>query len=241
MLNFTCTSFSHWSNDWQSTSTSLLSKEELSRLHQMLSTRRKTQFLAGRLLVRVFIAEHFACEPEKVNLAAVAPTFASCGGAHLANISISHSADYLAVAIGKDMLGIDYELEYPSRDWLAIAQSCFHDEEVSWLQKQPKSVLAQEFLRIWTTKEALSKCSGEDLGKLLTTIPIINDVNSWPKRLAEFHCWRGAIGRGAYLALVGNGAPTPPPFHLNGTYRTNFNDSRGSKVRLYRIAASQLS
>ncbi|MFS1523212.1 4'-phosphopantetheinyl transferase family protein [Microbulbifer sp. 2304DJ12-6] len=241
MLNFTCSSSSHWSNDWQSTSISLLSKEELSRLNQMRSPRRQTQFLAGRLLVRAFVSEHFACEPRKVNLAAVAPTFASCGGYHLVNVSLSHSADCLAVAIGKDMLGIDCELEYPSRDWLAIAKSYFHNEEISWLQKQPKSGLTRAFLRIWTAKEALSKCSGEDLGKLLNTTSIINDVCPWPTRLAEFHCWRGGIEGGAYLALVGKDGPPPPSSHLNGTYRANFNDSGGREVRLFRFGASHLS
>ncbi|WP_157976646.1 4'-phosphopantetheinyl transferase family protein [Parahaliea mediterranea] len=101
--------------------------------------------------------------------------------------SLSHSGGWLAVALGRERLGLDIEgldleglgIEYLDiecldseglntarrrpRDWLAIANQCFAPEDQAALQAAPAAERTALGYRIWTLKEAAIKLGGGSL------------------------------------------------------------------------------
>ncbi|WP_444887661.1 4'-phosphopantetheinyl transferase family protein [Microbulbifer sp. VAAC004] len=235
MLYFTCSSFKNWPEDWQANSSFLLSDTEHLRLKNIRNPNRKMQFLAGRLLAKTLIAERFGCHPSDLEVDPKNPTVANFSGTPIVNLSISHTADYLAVSIGKIPVGIDCERDHPKRDWLAIAQNYFSSYEVSWLQSLPIALLKQEFIKSWTIKEALAKCSGDPLGKLLKVSSLVGQVENWPEPYSEYRCWSGQPEEDIYLSLVVRPRPNFTSKEVIGTYRNSF---KGPATREIRLKAS---
>jgi len=232
MFHFTCSSFRNWATDWQSTSILMLGSEELARLKRFHSSKRKMQFLAGRLLARTLIAEQVGCSPHELVFDAERPTIAYCDGIPLLNLSISHTSDFVTAAVGKAPVGIDYETNQPLRDWLAIAQNYFSRYEVSWLRDQPAHLLTEEFIRIWTAKEALAKCCGEELGKLLAIPTPVGELATWPEPYGKYRCWGGSPQQDTYVCLVGEPSTKFSPIELSGTCRVDFNGAVSREVQL---------
>ena len=76
-------------------------------------------------------------------------------------LSISHSGDYVAVAIVDNPVGNDVETVLRDRDYLARDKKNFHPNEVMALESSgsPKQLEAN-FYRLWTLRECLFKLGG---------------------------------------------------------------------------------
>lgn len=74
------------------------------------------------------------------------------------SFSSGHSGDVFCLAVGTSTsLGVDVELERPVPRALAIAARWFSAEESDSLRIAQQARLSEEFLRLWTAKEALAK------------------------------------------------------------------------------------
>jgi 4'-phosphopantetheinyl transferase len=80
----------------------------------------------------------------------------------LCQVSISHRADVVAVALSPGRVGVDVEITYPWRA-AALAGFWFHPAEAAWLAERPEQDRTAEFLRLWSAKEALGKALGTGL------------------------------------------------------------------------------
>jgi 4'-phosphopantetheinyl transferase len=154
--------------------------------------------------VRTLIAENRSCEPREILLSASAPDCArDARGGLLGFLSISHCGNTLVVAVSRQVpLGVDCERLKPKRDWLGIARGYFSTREASWLASAPPEAAAQLFLRSWTCKEALAKCSARELGQVLKQAEILRDRISLPDSLKQYRCWSGALTPELMLALA---------------------------------------
>lgn len=120
------------------------------------------------------------------------------------HFNISHSGDYLALAITRaHPLGIDLEFASPRRKWRAIAERYFHPDEVAQLQALTQSLPVAEhhtaFYPWWTLKEAFFKALGTGivtgLDKAIFTLSnkairyeladSLATASDW-----QFHVWR---------------------------------------------------
>ncbi len=72
-------------------------------------------------------------------------------------ISISHSGERVAVAIGTRAIGIDVERCDDSRDCLALARHACSAAEVAWLERTAPAERAARFYLLWTLREAAFK------------------------------------------------------------------------------------
>jgi phosphopantetheinyl transferase len=72
-------------------------------------------------------------------------------------LSISHCPEMVAIALGRDRLGVDCETLGTNRNWQAIADYFFTPAEADTIRQS--RVIQQEhiFLRHWTLKEAFIK------------------------------------------------------------------------------------
>ncbi len=71
------------------------------------------------------------------------------------NISISHSADMVAIFISNNLIGIDVEIE--SRNIDKVVNRFLHPKELWWIENSEKP----QFLKMlfWCAKEAVYKCA----------------------------------------------------------------------------------
>ena len=83
------------------------------------------------------------------------------------SFSLSHTEDFAVAVLSEEEtpLGVDVEQYSAKRKNNALAHRWFSSEELIRWERSPKK--DQEFLRIWTEKEALSKCDGRGLSLLL--------------------------------------------------------------------------
>lgn len=120
-----------------------------------LASKRQLQFLACRFLLAELLHQHWSIETlplikaKKNNRPAfVDPT--------LPDFNISHSGDYIAVAVCQNgQIGLDIEQQRPHDNIEKIAGQFFSVDEFSWLHKQPDKLSA--FWKLWTLRESALK------------------------------------------------------------------------------------
>lgn len=135
---------STWSDLMKKT---LFTSEELQTAHQLKSEKRKTEFLACRLALKNLLGaktelkHHESGRPyiKEVN-----------------HISISHSNDYIAIAFGKENIGID--IEEPKEKMLNLIPRILSEKEYRKFQMNPSTELA---CKLWGAKEAVLKYIGD--------------------------------------------------------------------------------
>jgi phosphopantetheine--protein transferase-like protein len=76
----------------------------------------------------------------------------------LLHCSVSHTSYFIATALASTPIGID--IEHLRCDKQEISQRFFTSEENEYLSKLPKEEFDTSFTRLWTLKEAYSKCIG---------------------------------------------------------------------------------
>jgi len=117
------------------------------------------------------------------------------GGLHF---NLSHSGEWVAVVLRRDAeVGIDVEQARAQTISLPWPTIC-HPDERSLMGAMP-------FLKIWTLKEAVSKCCGEGLMLELTRLRLRPDEQT------TFHCddgerhwhaWHGMLDTNTHLAAA---------------------------------------
>ncbi|WP_250460505.1 4'-phosphopantetheinyl transferase family protein [Microbulbifer litoralis] len=219
MFYLTCSDFEGWPDGWRHTSRSWLGIAERKRLAAIRSGARRDQFLAGRLLLRQCLAETLSMAPTDIELAAAAPIRAAQTDGHpLCFVSISHTASCVAVVLSEHPVGVDCERLRARRNWRAISAQFFSAAEAAWLQLQPAEEGLEAFLRSWTLKEALSKCTGADLGQVLARAPLVENRTHWPAEFTGFHAWSGALDNKIQMGLVSSTVLIPHCHYRPGPF-----------------------
>lgn len=135
----------------------MLSPSDQSRFQGISHPIRRKQFITGRLL-----SAYAACKagyrvtPADITLNALnQPCFLPCP---TLTLSISHSADYIAVACGNiDAMGIDSEQKNPKRPFIALTHRLFGQASAELLSAMPPAQQIALFYQWWTEKEARFK------------------------------------------------------------------------------------
>ncbi|QRQ84584.1 4'-phosphopantetheinyl transferase family protein [Cupriavidus oxalaticus] len=144
---------------------SWLSGGELARLASMPSARRSAQFVAGRRLARSLLADAFGGRWQDWTLSAGADEAPAVSGPTPASVSISHSGDHVACAVGTAPLGLDLEACRARKGLDALHEAITTAAERSAIASHlPASADAvQRFTHAWTLKEAGIKYHGGGL------------------------------------------------------------------------------
>lgn len=155
-----------------------LTEAERLRLGAMRAPARRDSFIAGHWQARQLAAQQLGIAWQRITLHAHAdgrPQLCVDGGDAALHVSISHSGDWLALAVAEAAVGVDIELPRSSRDWGALAKFVCSPDELAYLQQQPAELKQAAFHQLWTLKEAHGKRSGEGLqpkqAQLLTAQP----------------------------------------------------------------------
>ena len=149
-----------------------LSAAEHLRLAGIKAPRRRDQFLAGRWLGRLALADFHGGSPEDWRLSAppdAAPRVTRGPVFHPGAIGLSHSGDTIACVLADASLGVDVERhDRRALNVEGMAEIVLSDSEVLLWQKLPENSRQVGFLAWWTLKEAWLKAQGRaiDTGTL---------------------------------------------------------------------------
>ncbi len=139
-----------------------LSAEERRRHQGLSQPARARQFLLSRYLLRQLLACRLGLEPAQLVLTEEAHG-RPCLHHGALDFNLSHSGDWLILAVGTTRLGVDLEQTRRLGDPLALARRYCHPHELAQLQALPAAAQAPAFLRLWSLKEALLKAHGGGL------------------------------------------------------------------------------
>jgi len=164
----------------------------------------KARFLLGVTLVRRLLGARMSLPPASVVLDR---TCRDCGKPHGKvraegiELSVSHSGDWVGLAIGTAPVGLDVEQIDPKLDVDGVARMSLAPEELAELAGAADKPRA--FARYWTRKEALLKATGDGIAGLQSV------VVSAPDQPGAVVRWEGHDGPACLLDLP-VGRPSDP-------------------------------
>lgn len=120
-----------------------------------------------RFLLRLLLGAYLDCPGKDVRMIksprgkpALAPELSASG----LRFSISHSGDWLVVAVGREVaLGVDLEVPRTMNKVVDMARRYFSDHESELIEHSEAPFRDRTFLRVWTAKEAMVKAAGTGL------------------------------------------------------------------------------
>ncbi|WP_228141715.1 4'-phosphopantetheinyl transferase family protein [Marinobacter sp. X15-166B] len=161
---------------------------------------RQREFLHSRWLLRQALAQvsgqaAVRCQPVPGRpTASLMPP-----GWHL---SLSHCRQLAACATGMQEVGVDIEPLSRRSHWQGIVRRWFTPREQDWLLAAPPEHAHQQFLTVWTLKEAWLKATGRGIANNLQTLEVAADLQL--RGDAASAGWHAAVGTAAgfMIALV---------------------------------------
>jgi len=141
---------------------SCLTRKEKNRFSSFKNSRASLLYLAGKYFIKKIISEKTKTPIEKIIIKTTKfgrPILHKPKIKNF-NFNISHSGEYVAIAIGNKKIGVDIEKIKPIG--MEIAKNCFAPEELEYIQKNKKNQLVI-FYTIWTLKESYIKAVGKGM------------------------------------------------------------------------------
>jgi 4'-phosphopantetheinyl transferase len=150
----------------------LLSADERARADRFRQDGDVARFVGGRGALRRILGERTGQDPHDL-------VFVEGDGRKPAlrdhpdvQFNLSHSGDYVLIALGDAPLGVDIEA-MREIDWRALAKMNFHPSERAAIKAQDEDDAARAaFFQFWAHKEAFLKATGIGLTDRLTDISI---------------------------------------------------------------------
>jgi len=146
--------------------TSTLNEAELARGRKMRGAGPQRRALAGRVALREILAIETSCSPAMLSITTQPGGKPVLAGKHL-HFSLAHTGAFAAMAVSDQCpVGIDLECIQRQSDFEELATRFFHPGEAAWL----KDDCRLSFFRLWTSKEAVLKCTGEGIAHRLAEL-----------------------------------------------------------------------
>ncbi|MCH9672477.1 MAG: 4'-phosphopantetheinyl transferase superfamily protein [Gammaproteobacteria bacterium] len=138
----------------------MLSDAERTRAQRLKVSRKRTEYVVVRAMLRHCLATQTACVPQAIEFAFAehGKPFVRGHGVHF-NVSHSHGYALIAIASGFEV-GIDVEKVRPGVNSQRLARRFFSPLECQTLGELAESDRARGFFTCWARKEAVIKCDG---------------------------------------------------------------------------------
>ena len=147
---------------------SLLSEEERTRAAGIANPTVRARFEIGRGLRRKMLADATGLLAWEITFLQSEEGKPRALNAVGWDFNVSHSGDYVAVAVGRGQVGVDLEQIRPVREMESIVERYFHpDEAAEWRAVAP-GLRKEAFFVLWSAREASMKCVGFGLARGLS-------------------------------------------------------------------------
>jgi phosphopantetheinyl transferase len=128
------------------------------RVSREMHARRRSEYLAGRALLRYALARHTGRDAASLTIRVTADGKPECVDGPA--VSVSHSGELVCCAVAeRGSVGVDVETGQRRTPVTAIAERYFTAEEARWLAADPEL----RFRMLWVLKEAYLKALGVGL------------------------------------------------------------------------------
>jgi 4'-phosphopantetheinyl transferase len=180
--------------------------DDRQRLTPTMHERRRTEYLAGRAVLRYALTRHVGRQAAALRIAVTPNGKPECVAGPA--ISLSHSGDLVACAVASSAdvsIGVDVEATQP-RDLDEIAQRFFTPAEAQWVGADTDT----RFRMLWVLKEAYLKVLGVGLSGGLDSLECRIEPPSIAVRTADAANPQLALlaGRDCFLGVaIGDALP----------------------------------
>lgn len=138
-----------------------------------------------------------------------APRLLPAPGASAHHVSLSHTRNAAAAAIGAHPVGVDVESVHRRVNWTRIARAYFSPVEQAWLEQQTEGERKTAFLMLWTCKEAWLKAQGLGLSRLDTARFEPLENHRWIVPGAGWRAETRLLDDGLMISVLWQGAGQP--------------------------------
>jgi 4'-phosphopantetheinyl transferase len=155
---------------------SVMHPDEIARANKYLRINDKNRFIVSRGALRYILGKYLQLPPDLIefNIGGNKKPYVANAGKTDLHYNVSHSGDWVLLAVSNSALGADVEFINQSFSYMDVIDDHFSIEEVAYI-KQNKSV--ERFFMLWTRKEALTKATGKGLDEDLKLIPGLDGEN----------------------------------------------------------------
>jgi len=150
----------------------LLLPDEIIRAERYYQEKDRQRFVVSRGALRIILGRYLGQQPENIRfeIGANKKPFVKTTGATV-NYNVSHSDEWVTIAVSKTGVGIDTEKIDRSFAYKEILADNFSEDEISFInQSNPE----EKFILLWTRKEAITKLTSQGLDERLKHIPSLD-------------------------------------------------------------------
>ncbi|HEY2583014.1 MAG TPA: 4'-phosphopantetheinyl transferase superfamily protein [Mucilaginibacter sp.] len=147
---------------------SVLSADEITRANRFFYSKDKNRHIVGHGAIRIILGRYLNQSPSSIEFEYEAnkkPFIVNKMGLHF---NLSHSGDWVLLAIANSPIGVDVELINPGFEYKDVMEGYFSPVEVNYINKGNS---AERFYLLWTRKEAQIKGTGKGLDENIKLIP----------------------------------------------------------------------
>ncbi len=138
--------------------------EKVIRNNKLANLESRKMSLIGDILIRIVVSMKEGCSINNIEFEYNEYGKPRLKGIDSLNFNISHSGDFVILAIDNKPIGVDIE-KIQNVDSVKIAKRFFTNEEFEWLMNQEEKIV--NFYKLWTLKECYIKFLGKGIGEYL--------------------------------------------------------------------------
>jgi 4'-phosphopantetheinyl transferase len=148
----------------------LLNSEEQERAYRYMKVQDRYRFITGRASLRQILSHYTGLSTADIQFSAGKGYKPALAGHPEICFNLSHTADWILLAISGLEVGVDLEFIQPEFRYQEVVDAHFTDAERSYLSLDG---MDRRFYEIWTRKEAFLKATGQGLGDHLNLSPAL--------------------------------------------------------------------
>lgn len=169
----------------------VLTKPELEKMSRFFKKDDAIRFALGKYFIRKIVSKKLNIEPANIDFLLTNENKPYLPGVEF---NISHSGNYVTIAISNKPIGIDVEMVKNHFDHDELARACFTLNERKLISN------LHDFYIFWTRKEAILKASGEGLVDNLLEIECISQTVKRHQNIYELRSY--AIDENHLMSLA---------------------------------------
>jgi len=167
----------------------------------------RKRYIVSKYFLRILLSKFLSTEPDELKFGQTANKKPSINGIEF---NVTHSHDYVVIAVSQASVGIDLEFINPSFDFNPLLANCFHPEEISYMDERGNTV--SDFYTLWTRKESLLKATGEGL---IDELDQLNCTNYSIERLNKTYTLNSYVFENNYILSIANSVGSDPALFWN--------------------------
>ena len=143
----------------------LLNENERTKAMRFTQECEHRRYVASHAKLRKILANYLQLPPEQIVFATQShgKPFVVSNAEHSVKFNLSHSGDYLAIAISRDCdIGVDIEEWSENMAYESILERCFADCERRFWSSLSQEEKKEFFYKQWTRKESFVKAVGSE-------------------------------------------------------------------------------